>query len=66
MNSSQSNSQDEPTEITTIAILDDETGKWNYITFDTREQARQAVNEARSQGKAAVFYSNEQSIPPES
>ena len=64
MNSSEDN-QDKQKAITTIAILDDKTGKWEYITFDTREEARQAVNEARKQGKASVFYSDEQSIPPE-
>ncbi|WP_017319312.1 hypothetical protein [Mastigocladopsis repens] len=41
---------------TTIAIANDETGEWQFFTFPTWEEARVAVNVARSEGKAAVFY----------
>lgn len=49
-----------------IAILNDETEEWEFTSFETRDEARQAVNEARRQGKAAVFYSGvEGELPPE-
>jgi len=55
----------EPEEIV-IAIAKDDTGEWEYISFETKEEARKAINEARSQGKAAVFYSGgNDDIPPE-
>ena len=41
---------------TTIAIANDKTGEWLFLTFPSWEEARQAVNAARSEGKAAVFY----------
>ncbi|MEH2088393.1 hypothetical protein [Nostoc sp.] len=41
---------------TTIAIVNDKTGEWLFLTFLSWEEARQAVNAARSEGKAAVFY----------
>lgn len=40
---------------TRVAIADAE-GKWQYFIFDTWEEAREAVNKARGEGKAAVFY----------
>ena len=40
----------------TIAIADDKTGEWEYLTFATWDEARDAVNAARADGKAAVFY----------
>lgn len=39
----------------TIAIADKD-GSWQYLTFDNWEEARKAVNAARREGKAAVFY----------
>jgi hypothetical protein len=47
---------------TTIAIANDKTGESLFLTFPSWEEARQAVNAARSQGKAAVFY-NGATIP---
>lgn len=41
---------------TTIAIANDETGEWEFLTFPSWEEARQAVNSARTEGKAGVFY----------
>ena len=41
---------------TTIAIADEDTGEWQFLTFPTWEEARLAVNPARSEGKAAVFF----------
>lgn len=67
MNSESNNSNDGTQVI--VAILNDDTGTWNYLTFDTREEARQAINKARNEGKAAVFYkdenSDDNSVPPE-
>ena len=40
---------------TRIAIAN-EKGEWEYFTFLTWEEAREAVNVAREQGKRAVFY----------
>ena len=39
-----------------IAIYDDEAKSWQYATFDSWEEAREAVNAAREKGKAAVFF----------
>jgi len=39
--------------VVAIAISENE---WQYLTFNTWEEAREAVNAARSEGKAAVFY----------
>ncbi|ACB50079.1 hypothetical protein cce_0728 [Crocosphaera subtropica ATCC 51142] len=67
MNSEASSSNEEKKVI--VAILNDTTERWDYLTFDTREEARQAINKARNEGKAAVFYkdenSDDQSAPPE-
>ena len=41
---------------TRIAIFDEEKGKWEYFTLESWEEAREAVNAARREGKAAVFY----------
>ena len=41
---------------TRIAIFDLKVNEWQYLTFDTWEEAREAVNAAREQGKPAVFY----------
>ena len=41
---------------TRIAIFDQDVKGWQYLTFDTWEEARDAVNAARREGKAAVFY----------
>lgn len=50
----------------TIAIAGDKPGEWQFLTFPTWEDARIAVNRARSQGKAAVFYSGAcPPLPPE-
>lgn len=38
---------------TKIAVSDEE-GKWQYYTFDTWDEAREAVNKTREEGKAAV------------
>ncbi|HEY9710931.1 MAG TPA: hypothetical protein V6D48_22175, partial [Oculatellaceae cyanobacterium] len=49
-----------------IAIAGDKPGEWQFFTFPTWEDARIAVNAARSQGKAAVFYSGAcPPLPPE-
>lgn len=57
---------------TTIAIANDDTGEWEFLSFPSWEEARQAVNAARSEGKAAVFYDGatlpeppELAMPPE-
>ncbi|EAZ89219.1 hypothetical protein [Crocosphaera chwakensis] len=64
----ESNNSNDGTQVI-VAILNDDTGTWNYLTFDTREEARQAINKARNEGKAAVFYkdenSDDNSVPPE-
>ncbi len=53
-------------EAATVAITDAK-GKWQHFTFSTWEEAREAVNTARSQGKAAVFYNGATlPEPPES
>ncbi len=41
---------------TTIAIADENNREWHFLTFPTWEEARQAVNVAIREGKAAVFY----------
>lgn len=41
---------------TEIAIFDKENGEWQYSIFDTWEEAREAINTARREGKQAVFY----------
>ena len=41
---------------TRIAIFDQDVKGWQYLTFDTWEEARDAVNAARREGKAVVFY----------
>jgi hypothetical protein len=41
---------------TEIAIFDKEKGEWQYSIFDTWEEAREAINAARREGKPAVFY----------
>jgi hypothetical protein len=41
---------------TTIAIADPLSGDWQYLTFPTWNEARDAINTARQQGKQAVFY----------
>ena len=48
-------SSEDKNRITTIAIAD-ELGKWQYYSFSTWDEAREAVNQARREGKAAVFY----------
>lgn len=40
---------------TTVAIAEVE-GKWQYLRFSNWADARAAVNKAREEGKAAVFY----------
>ena len=40
---------------TRIAIAGDD-GKWTFKTFPNWDMARDAVNAARSEGKAAVIY----------
>lgn len=51
---------------TAIAILDDNTGKWEFFTFPSWDEARLAVNAARNQGKAAVVYDGATPpVPPE-
>lgn len=39
-----------------IVAVTDSNGEWQYLTFPTWAEAREAVNDARSKGKAAVFY----------
>jgi len=39
--------------VVAIAISENE---WQYLTFNTWKEAREAVNAARAEGKAAVFY----------
>lgn len=41
---------------TRIAIFDSEKGEWQYSIFDNWNEAREVVNAARNEGKAAVFY----------
>lgn len=41
---------------TRIAIFDSENEEWQYSIFDNWDEARKAVNAARKEGKAAVFY----------
>ncbi|MEA5550792.1 hypothetical protein VB713_07355 [Anabaena cylindrica UHCC 0172] len=41
---------------TTIAVANDNTGEWEFLSFPSWEEARQAVNATRSEDKAAVFY----------
>ncbi|MGG6266286.1 hypothetical protein ACQ4M3_08945 [Leptolyngbya sp. AN03gr2] len=48
---------------TTIAIFSKKKGEWEYSTFDNWEKAREAVNAARREGKAAVFHDG--ATPPE-
>lgn len=51
---------------TTIAITNDDTGEWEFLSFPSWEDAIQAVNAARSQGKAAVIYDGGTlPLPPE-
>ncbi|MBD2386763.1 hypothetical protein [Cylindrospermum sp. FACHB-282] len=51
---------------TTIAIANDDIGEWHFLTLPSWEEARQAVNAARSEGKAAVFYDGDTlPVPPE-
>lgn len=45
--------KDQPTK---IAIADPDSGDWQYLTFPTWNEAREAINTARQQGKQAVFY----------
>ena len=40
----------------TIIAIATEEGKWKYYSFSTHDEAREAVNQARREGKAAVFY----------
>jgi hypothetical protein len=39
-----------------IAIAEPGSDKWQYLTFPTWNEARDAINKARRQGKQAVFY----------
>jgi len=41
---------------TRIAVFDATVQKWQYFIFDTWEEARDVINAARKEGKAAVFY----------
>ncbi len=41
---------------TVIAIESDKPDEWLFLTFLNWDEARLAVNKARSQGKAAVIY----------
>ncbi|AFZ26891.1 hypothetical protein Cylst_4835 [Cylindrospermum stagnale PCC 7417] len=51
---------------TTIAIANDDIGEWHFLTFPSWDEARQAINAARSEGKAAVFYDGATlPVPPE-
>ncbi len=51
---------------TTIAIANDDTGGWEFLSFPLWEEAGQAVNAARSERKAAVFYDGATlPVPPE-
>ncbi|MBD1880261.1 MULTISPECIES: hypothetical protein [unclassified Coleofasciculus] len=48
--------QDWKLQETVIAIATDKPGEWIYSTYPNWNEARKAVNSARSQGKAAVIY----------
>jgi hypothetical protein len=50
------NSSDWKNKETRIAIFDTNVQEWQYSIFDTWEEAREAINAARREGKAAVFY----------
>jgi len=41
---------------TKIAIAERGSDEWQYLIYSTWHEARDAVNEAREQGKQAVFY----------
>lgn len=49
---------------TTIAIFNKEKGVWEYSTFDSWDEAREAVNTARKEGRAAVFYDGATLLEP--
>lgn len=65
------NHKPEPTpEPTIIAIANNReqalNGKWQFITYATREEALQSLENAKKQGKIAVFYENGfAQFPPE-
>ncbi|MGA9377826.1 MAG: hypothetical protein WBV73_03400 [Phormidium sp.] len=41
-------------------------GKWEFITYANREEALQSLENAKKQGKIAVFYQNGfDRLPPE-
>lgn len=51
---------------TVIAIEGENLGEWNYSTYPNWDEAMEAVNVARRQGKAAVIYSGATPpVPPE-
>jgi hypothetical protein len=50
------NNSDWRNQETRIAIFSEEDREWQYCIFDTWEEAREAINAARREGKAAVFY----------
>ena len=58
MNQPQNQNQEE----SVIAIADSKNeafrGNWQFLTFPNRDEALIAVNDARRQGKIAVFYHN--------
>lgn len=45
--------RDQPT---TIAIRNRDSERWEYQTFESWNEARQALNRAREQGKVAIVY----------
>lgn len=49
---------------TVIAIFNKESKEWQYATFDTWEEAREVINSARKEGKAAVFYDGATLLEP--
>jgi hypothetical protein len=49
---------------TRIAIFDTNVQEWQYFIFDTWEEAREAINAARREGKAAVFYDGATLLEP--
>lgn len=49
---------------TRIAIFSEEDKEWQYSIFDTWEEAREAINAARREGKAAVFYDGATLLEP--
>ncbi len=62
--------QDQNQEQSVIAIADSREkalqGKWQFITYPNREETVKALDDARKQGKIAIFYENGfDELPPE-